>query len=131
MNSVRRIRAPRVFLRGVRLVIASLVLFVALPACGSISQFGSHNEKAGPAIYGGVRIDLRSLWQYFAQYDTVVGDDTAAFLGLPLILLDLPLSFVADTVLLPWSLYNEIAKGGIETHSYYEIWGNPRATEPP
>ncbi len=86
---------------------ALLIAAVAISGCGTLFQ---GHEDSGPAIYGGIRFDVQSIAQAEDAVDVL------------LMLTDLPFSLVADTVILPWSVYNEIDKGGIDTKSLREIW---------
>ena len=35
-----------------------------------------------------------------------------------ILVVDLPFSFLADTVILPWSIYNEIKRGGVKVFPF-------------
>ena len=83
---------------------------VVISGCGTTLQGGC---LSGPAIYGGIRCDVKSIAQ---------ADDAGEVL---LMLTDLPLSLVADTVILPWSIYNEIKQGGVKVKSIQEILDFP------
>ncbi len=85
--------------------LAILTAAVVISGCGTVLQI---DDGHGPAIYGGIRFDVRSITK-----DKDVG--IALMMAV-----DLPFSLVADTVILPWSVYNEISQGGIEVISLPE-----------
>ena len=85
--------------------LALLIAAVVISGCGTTFQ-GS--GLYGPAIYGGVRCDVLSIAQE---------PEVAALI----LVVDLPFSFVADTVILPWSIYNEIKRGGVKVKSIQEM----------
>jgi uncharacterized protein YceK len=78
-------------------MICSTLVIALQSGCGTISTFaGSPSERRAP-IYGGSRTDLSGL---SGCWDKCSGGPLVA----PFILLDLPVSFVADTLLLPFIL---------------------------
>lgn len=82
------------------LAIASLLLLTsALTSCGTVFQLSAKSGTYDSHIYGGVRFDFEvvDLALDWRGSDGVLS--TAVF-GL-YVILDLPLSFVADTLLLP------------------------------
>ena len=83
---------------------ALLIAAVAISGCGTTFQGCG---LFGPAIYGGVRCDILSIAQE---------PELAALI----LVVDLPFSFLADTVILPWSIYNEIKRGGVKVKSIQE-----------
>jgi uncharacterized protein YceK len=95
---------------------ACLTLSLALSGCGTISQW---DQSGGPAVYGGVR-----FWVHYLSgpHETArasgprpassPGGDFSGALTI-LAILDLPWSFLADTVLLPASIPYEVSQGGI------------------
>lgn len=74
--------------RRIIALICFLLLFV--PGCGTMYQF-----DAGPAIYGGVQMDL------YVFYETQKSALTSEFWFGVLAILDIPFSFVLDTLILP------------------------------
>lgn len=100
----------------------ALLLGAALlgaPGCATISQAsrggtGADQDK-GPAAYGGVRTIANACADISRGVDWGV---------LPVILmtLDAPFSFALDTVLLPFTVINELARGGIEVPSFLDMW---------
>lgn len=85
-------------------------LLFLLPGCGTISYvqgdrgegIGGYVEQRleGSGIYGGVKLDAHYL-RYGTGENGVVNTSCIMF---PVLLLDLPLSFVCDTVLLPYTV---------------------------
>ena len=84
---------------------ASVLFALCASGCGTTLQASG---LYGPAIYGGVRCDILSIAQE---------PEVAALI----LVVDLPFSFVADTVILPWSIYNEIKRGGVKVKSIQEM----------
>ncbi len=95
-----------------------ILLMLAMALCGCGTLFQGH-EDSGPAIYGGIRFDVQSIAQAEDAVDVL------------LMLMDLPFSLVADTVILPWSIYNEIDKGGIDTRSFQQMGYRSGCLPPP
>jgi uncharacterized protein YceK len=91
--------------RGTATFSGCLVLFL-LSSCGTGTV--RHQGWGTPPPYSGVRHDLSSLSQVkncvaSAPWMTKMG----TLLASPVMLADLPLSFLADTVLLPWDWKSE------------------------
>jgi uncharacterized protein YceK len=91
--------------RGTAAFRGCLVLFL-LSSCGTGTV--RHQGWGTPPPYSGVRYDLSSLSQVkhcvaTAPWITKVG----TLVSTPVMLVDLPLSFLADTVLLPWDSWGE------------------------
>ena len=81
-----------------------ILLLVNISGCATIiSQSDGHDddvimchpEQGFSAIYSGTKLDTYCLY---------IGADNAAFFCL----LDLPLSLVADTLILPYTIYSEV-----------------------
>ncbi len=77
----------------------SAALACLLGGCGTIFDAGTK----GPRIYGGVRTDV----------ETIGGGDPGSHLDATPILriasaLDLPFSLAADTLILPYTIFNEL-----------------------
>lgn len=92
---------PRGASRGLALIAAA-----CLAGCGTILQ----PIGEGPAPYGGVRWDVDVIR---AQWGTGPEESTSKsvrrrIVTYPLLILDLPLSLVADTLLFPYALFNQI-----------------------
>jgi len=93
-------------------IVLIAVLSILLSSCGTISSFGeqptTNNGKAHggcdcvPRVYGGSSIDvcvvLLSKWKESGE---IVG----------LLLYDFPFSLVADTIVLPYSIYKQLRSG--------------------
>ena len=96
------------------------VLLVALPGCwmqnGTIHQ---GTQAYGPATYGGVRMDA-----------VILGADHTSGASKAMAVIDLPFSFVFDTLLLPISALNEVIAGGIYV-SVADDWDEPKQDERP
>lgn len=88
-----------------RLLIGLTLLLAPLSGCCTLGQSA---QREGPAVFGGVRLDAKLLALTGGKEPTMIG----------LVLLDLPLSLTLDTLLLPFSIPNEIEERGIETE-----WG--------
>lgn len=68
----------------------TLLLLLLVVGCGTVvDRVDEGADDAGLGIYGGVRRDLHAI-----AHNPFI---------LPLVLLDLPLSAIADTLALPWS----------------------------
>lgn len=79
--------------RSTAICLTALALLCVLPTgCGTTSDYGS---RGGPHIYGGVAHSGRAIWQRGSH---------GSLFGVALAVIDLPLSFVCDTVLLPVSI---------------------------
>lgn len=102
---------------GLALLVA-LTLGVA-PGCGTIAQAirGGRGAArgAGPAAFGGTRAIVASC------ADLAAGKDWE-LLPLVAMVLDGPLSLVADLVLLPYAAVNELIHGGIDAPSFLDMW---------
>lgn len=95
---------------AISLCLAALAL---LPAgCSTMNQIDANVE--GPAAFGGVRYTV-ARWE---AKGTTPGDQVAMFF-------DLPLSFVFDVAILPFSGINEVVEGGID------VTAEPLAVERP
>jgi uncharacterized protein YceK len=105
-----------------------LLLVLAAPGCGSIGNMArrAHREPLGGAygsfvwkneyVYAGVEADLRMIvapWQPDIQGHSTSG---LSFIGVPMGLIDAPLSLAVDTVLLPYDVWMVTAGG--RTRSY-------------
>jgi len=87
-------------------VLSRLVLLFLLSSCGTGTV--RHQGWGTPPPYSGVQYDLSSLSQVKhcvanASWMTKMGTLVAS----PVMLADLPLSFLADTALLPWDWKND------------------------
>lgn len=68
--------------------------------CGTIASRGTNSPDWDTRVYGGVVDDAGELTAAFRGED----EDGVSLLVAPIVLLDIPLSFVADTLLLPWTI---------------------------
>jgi uncharacterized protein YceK len=87
-----------------------MLLLAALLAggCGTVAnlEIGARQGWKNAQIYGGVRRDVNSAEQWFADNWTPAGNadvqqDIGAVVGVGLVGLDVPLSAIADTLTLP------------------------------
>lgn len=86
---------------------AGVALAWALSGCGTILQ---PSKSHGAALYGGVRWDVSFLRAQYLDGKGESGAKAARRMVLvhALLLFDLPLCLVADTVLLPYTAVNEV-----------------------
>jgi len=95
-----------------------------LAGCGTLAQFG---QADGPAAFGGFRTDVKSIYQTPGETESFA--EAATWLAA--LVLDLPFSLVADTLVLPYSVFNEIRCGGATVDSWWEmLFANWRVAEP-
>ena len=74
--------------------VAAAVLALFVGGCGTISDFSTKGrgfEDAGPHVYGGTRLDV----------NTIANPDITSENILVFFILDVPFSFLADTIVLP------------------------------
>ena len=109
-----------------RTLLASLVLFSCV-GCASIrvyeaSSSGNCKEICGPTpvVYGGTVEAARYMWPSFcpeehgAQLGEAVLRRTLFFpIIFPFLLADIPLSFIEDTLLFPFTIGDQIKNGNI------------------
>lgn len=82
------------------LIVAAIALF--LSGCGTLSNCcWLFPEEGGKRVYGGVRGDCEIAWQAVTDTDSPGGERRDILLKL---ILDLPLSAVADTITLPYTV---------------------------
>lgn len=64
------------------------------------------NLHPKPAVYGGTQMDCGAVFLPLMSLNETddIGETCCLFSVIPLALLDLPFSFVADTILLPWNI---------------------------
>jgi uncharacterized protein YceK len=88
---------------------AALLLAALVPSgCGTVAnlQIGARQGWKNAQIYGGVRRDVKSAQEFFADNWTPannsdVQQDVGAVVGVGLVGMDVPLSAIADTLTLP------------------------------
>jgi uncharacterized protein YceK len=99
---------------------AGLLLSLGLSGCwvysGTIEQ---GVQTPGPAAFGGIRMDF-----------TILGSDSVSGGSKAMAVFDLPIAFVLDTVLLPFSILNELISGGIVVVVPPD-WEGAKAPRPP
>jgi uncharacterized protein YceK len=113
---------------------------LALGGCGTAANvLLLKPEEGGQSIYGGVQADLHSAKGYAAEVsdssdirEQIDGASEALFVAA----LDLPLSAVADTLTLPWTLATRLGQPAMapppngDTQAWRRIWEpGPRAAE--
>jgi len=83
------------------------ILLLAMTGCGTFLAHTDLTDDSGKApyqtgVYAGVRLDAEFVHDTWSPHN---GEDTADRIFLtPIILLDMPFSAIADTVLLPFDL---------------------------
>ena len=89
-----------------------LVLLVGLSGCVSLGQHFDSNGHVPPGVYPGLRSDVKFLTKdVFSQrggMDALL-DSVEPFL-IPVALVDIPLSFGMDTLLLPVDVFKSVGK---------------------
>lgn len=88
-------------LSGIVLALGVTAAGLLLPGCSTGRQIRTQND--GPAVFGGMRMMVALLG---SDQPHVKGDGIMA-------VVDSPFSLVADILILPFSIINEIAAGGI------------------
>lgn len=86
-------------------------VFLAMTGCGTFNYNFAHLGGPGPMPYGGVRDDLDSLkdsGKDSGKANKSAEDSVEMVLYDIGYALDLPLSAIADTILLPITLYNAL-----------------------
>jgi uncharacterized protein YceK len=91
---------------------------VSLSGCGTMSNALLTPEEGGGKIYGGVRMDVEAGPKYIQEGFTPDNEiprpasqaPCSLALGTYLMLVDLPLSVVGDTLTLPWIIAAELGK---------------------
>jgi uncharacterized protein YceK len=98
-------------MRRASLTAVLLLAAVAPSGCGTIANLstGAENGWKNAQIYGGVRRDVKSANEWFADSWTPANDsdvmqDIGAVVGVGLVGLDLPLSAIGDTLTLPLTI---------------------------
>jgi uncharacterized protein YceK len=97
-----------VYLAVVKRNVIFLIICMLLSSCGTQAAFlnASYPEHCNsrideiPRIYGGIAFDINHI-----SNDHNNGDEAVFF--------DIPFSFVADTVTLPYTIYGQIRYGNI------------------
>jgi uncharacterized protein YceK len=105
---------------AMRRTLAVLAGLAALPALGGCAAVGNLGAKDGCKVYGGTRVDAALVSQGFGPYpDTAKSEGIehaalvwAGFCGLA----DMPLSLVADTVLLPITVPVAASRPAADSH---------------
>jgi uncharacterized protein YceK len=96
------------------------VLAIA-PALGGCAAAGNLAAQGGPKVYGGTKVDMALISGDLgpdADPDEVRKIDGAAMSGAACCgLVDLPLSFVADTVMLPVTVPMSLTRSKVESRS--------------
>ena len=85
----------------------AVLVMAAVSGCGTTMNLAEGSgpfqfaEAAGPRVYGGVRYDaaMGSLWLLGGFLEPAL-----APLGLYVLAVDMPLSFIGDTLTLPWTV---------------------------
>ena len=88
-------------------VVITITLLIFLQGCSSIGTIAANKEEFDcepefniPRIYSGVANDIRYL-------------RSEKFTDEGIVILDLPFSFVADTIALPYTIYTQIRYGNL------------------
>ena len=105
----------------VRYVRYAIPLFFLFTGCASIdSRSKEYGYYISPGIYPGVRTDVKQIGDIAkGRADPFI--QSAAFIVMPVSLLDVPFSFVLDTLLLPYDISKNSKNKESETDSEVEI----------
>ena len=98
-----------------------LLLLVLCVGCGTLTDF----SKTGGIPYGGIRQDVRTLEMVSLPGDIM---DLRAIL-VPIVLLDMPFSLVADTAVLPYTLPHMLIATGLNRHRHHAKTSHLRISE--
>jgi uncharacterized protein YceK len=87
----------------------TLVLVIASVACGCgtvIGNLGGLSYNHCCDVYGGVQVDLEACSANLKEISEPTGGNTrcGALLGGAVLVADIPFSFIADTLTLPWTI---------------------------
>lgn len=100
----RRVRSVANFCFG-------LGIATSTAGCGTLLSMGMNHDPEASQIYGGTRVDIVVPLAALRIIPTEAELPAWTF-AWSLLLLDLPISFVADTVLLPFTVYHHVAVRG-------------------
>ena len=96
--------------------VASVIVIGCLAGCSSIGVRASKSHNSPRFLYSGVQEDVKLARAPFCRYEYQPGKTfSMPWFITPLSVIDLPLSFVADTLCLPYDVY-VVTLGGHDRH---------------